>query len=149
MVIKAQVCVIQINSLMFFFSSVCFRFLSSPAYNNITWRHTLSCSPILYLSAYDGTINYILLCANLVIVFPILLHRYYNEVPLNSDYFLFQHGTIMPLPLHQSELFYSESIECRRERNMLFSSIVLDYRIKVDSQDTEQHYPLILCFGFK
>ena len=53
------------------------------------------------------------------------------------------------LPLHQNELFHSESIERTRERNMLFSSIVLDYRIKVDSQDTEQHYPLILCFGFK
>lgn len=48
-----------------------------------------------------------------------------------------------------STVSYSESIECTRGRNMLFSSIVLDYRIKVDSQDTEQHYPLILCFGFK
>lgn len=43
----------------------------------------------------------------------------------------------------------SESAECTWEANMLFSSIVLDYRIKVDSEDTEQHYPLILCFGFK
>ena len=34
-------------------------------------------------------------------------------------------------------------------RNALFSGIVLDYRIKVDSQDTEQYYPLSLCFGFK
>lgn len=42
-----------------------------------------------------------------------------------------------------------EYIECTRVRSMLFSSIVLDYRIKVDSQDTEQLYPLILCFGFK
>lgn len=80
-------------------------------------------------------------------LFAVLLHRYHNEV--NSDYFLFQRGAIMLLPLHQRELFYSESIDCTRERNMLFSSIVLDYRIKVDSQDTEQHYPLILCFGFK
>lgn len=61
----------------------------------------------------------------------------------------FQRYAIMHLPLHQSELFYSKSIEYTRARNMLFSSIVLDYRIKVDSQDTEQHYPLILCFGFK
>ena len=85
--------------------------------------------------------------------FSVLLHRYFNEVPLNSDYILFQRGAIMCvfffLPLHQNELFHSESIERTRERNMLFSSIVLDYRIKVDSQDTEQHYPLILCFGFK
>lgn len=51
--------------------------------------------------------------------------------------------------LHQRELFYTQSIEFTRARNMLFTSIVLDYRIKVDSQDTEQHYPLILCFGFK
>lgn len=43
----------------------------------------------------------------------------------------------------------TESVERGGERNVLFSSIVLDYRIKVDSQDTEQHYPLILCFGFK
>lgn len=71
------------------------------------------------------------------------------KFPLNSDYVLFQRGAIMLLPLHQRELFYTESIERTRERNVLFSSIVLDYRIKVDSQDTEQHYPLILCFGFK
>lgn len=77
---------------------------------------------------------------------------YYTDIKWsfpNSDYIHFQRGAIMFLPLHQNEQFYSESIECTRKRNMLFSSIVLDYRIKVDSQDTEQHYPLILCFGFK
>lgn len=58
----------------------------------------------------NGTFNNIFLTifTNLVIQFPVLLHIYYNEVPLNSDYFLFQCGAIMLLPLHQSELFYSE-----------------------------------------
>lgn len=78
-------------------------------------------------------------CTYLVKLFSVILCCY-NEIPLIQI-------TFSTVPL--DEQFYSESIECTRERNMLFASIVLDYRIKVDSQDTEQHYPLILCFGFK
>lgn len=92
----------------------------------------------------------ILYCTYLVMLFQ-LLQLYFNEfhlIQITLSFGVAPLWCFFFLP-HQNEQFCTESVERSGERNVLFSSIVLDYRIKVDSQDTEQHYPLILCFGFK